>query len=175
MSNRWFSETFLPSLFERSHNHEVKLTAKQVAICDQYMNAHRGSSFDDIGRYREWNFWTYEWDFGNRSITVRPPFPNGCSTMEFGLSDEEKAEAERIRLAEKEEQRLRMISFLVAHPDRMERRMERIRKMEIELEQLKADLLDVMEDDPDEMIYCMACISAKEEEIQEAKHAVGIA
>lgn len=127
--NRWFVETFLPSIFERceSKGKEMWLSQRQTAICVDNMELHQVSfqtaeAFYNGVRYTHNNY-SCEWN--GRKVHLSYSKKNGCGYISFGMTkaeeeahlakieeERQKAEAEQIeRRKSNPEKRAKMIDF----------------------------------------------------------------
>ena len=122
--NRWFCETFLPSIFERCEaGKERWLSRKQTAICVQNMERHQ-VRFDSDGYGTMWNHDNYTCEWDGRNVLLSYSKKNGCGSITFGLSAEEQAKL----TAESELERKRIMEERVArikhNPERLSNTIE---------------------------------------------------
>lgn len=126
MKNKWFDDTFLPSIFGGiGVNREKWLTAKQTAICTQYMQRHTAQIETADGHQNHDNY-TYTWN--EREVWLSYSKKNGCGTIWFGYNAEEQAKADeqnRINRLNQiaESARIR----LKKHPDKYAKRVEKLK------------------------------------------------
>ena len=127
--NRWFSETFLPSIFARceSKGYEMWLSQKQTQICIDNMELHQVSfqtaeAFYNGVRYTHNNY-SCEWN--GRKVHLSYSKKNGCGYISFGMNkaeeeahkakieeERQKAEAEQIERRKRDpEKRAKAIEF----------------------------------------------------------------
>ena len=122
--NRWFYETFLPSIFERCEvGKERWLTQKQTAICVQNMERHQ-VRFDSDGYGTMWNHDNYTCEWAGRSVILYYSKKNGCGCITFGYSDEER----EVMRVEHEEERKRILEERIAltkgNPERLRKTID---------------------------------------------------
>lgn len=147
--NRWFCETFLPSIFERCEaGKERWLSQKQTAICVQNMVRHQVRfDTDGYGTMGTHNNYTCQWN--GRSVILYYSKKNGCGCITFGFSAEEQAKIN----AENELERKRIMEDLVArirrNPEWLARTIESLTQ---KLENAKADYQDDIADGLDDRI-----------------------
>jgi len=128
MKNKWFENVFLQSLYNITRHSEKWLTAKQTAICTQYME-RRTARIDTATGYHNHDNYTYTWN--GREVVLSYSKKNGCGTIWFGYNAEEQEQA---RIANKAN-RLKQITEsarrrLKLHPDKY---AERVEKLKIEI------------------------------------------
>lgn len=87
MKNEWFDKVFLPSLFKTAEHKEKWLTAKQTAVCVQYMNRHTVRIENCYGFSNHDNY-IYEWN--ERQVWLSYSKKNGCGTIWFGYNQAEQ-------------------------------------------------------------------------------------
>lgn len=128
MANKWFSEVFLPSIFDRCQPCNGKwLSQKQTAVCVQNMQAHRTRyDADGYGSMCTHDFYTCEWN--GRTVTLDYSKKNGCGCIMFGMSAAEievhKAEAE----AERKRIKAERVERAKRNPERLAKRLDRLNR-----------------------------------------------
>ena len=120
--NRWFAETFLPSIFDRCKDRgkEMWLSQKQTAICIDNMEV-RQVRFDPDGYGVRCTHNNYVCDWNGRKVVLSYSKKNGCGYISFGMN---KAE-EEVHLAEIEAEKQRVEAEQIA---RVKRNPERLAK-----------------------------------------------
>lgn len=141
--NKWFAETFIPSLFEKAGGRrEIWLTAKQTQICRNNMEEHVGKRENPFGGFSAHCF--YKATVGGREITVST-YKNGCGFMSFRYTPEEALELKAKHDAEKEQIYWESVSRIRKNPERYEKHLISLHE---KLNSLKEDL-EWYKDDPD--------------------------
>lgn len=143
MTNKWFLETFLPSIFNTvGANKQKWLTARQTMICVDNMAKHTVRyNGDGYGTMYSHDNYTCEWD--GRQVFLQYSKKNGCGCIEFGYNVEEKAvlnaraEGERTRIKRERIERIKR------NPERLAKTIEKLKK-EIEglIEEYEEDIAD---------------------------------
>lgn len=89
--NKWFEETFLPSLFERAGTCKpMWLSQKQTAVCTRNMEVHTCDvQYSPVDYYRHDD---YHCTWRGRQVWLYYSSKNGCGRIEFFLNDEDRAE-----------------------------------------------------------------------------------
>lgn len=105
----WFDDTFLPSLFERFGRETRWLTRKQTAICTRYMEQHT-VMVGQLGDRMRHHYYTREWR--GRTVTLNYSKLNGCGTISFGSTEQERIELAERQEVEKRERELRSLRRL---------------------------------------------------------------
>jgi hypothetical protein len=120
--NRWFAETFLPSIFDRCKDRgkEMWLSQKQTAICTDNMEV-RQVRFDLDGYGAKGTHNNYVCDWEGRKVVLSYSKKNGCGYISFGM---DKAEQEA-HLAEIEAEKQRLEAEKLA---RIKKNPERLAK-----------------------------------------------
>ena len=121
--NKWFDNTFLPSIFDRCKNHgkEMWLSQKQTAICIQNMELHQ-VRFDPDGYGARCTHNNYVCVWNGRTVILSYSKKNGCGYISFGMSQAEQ----EAHLAEIEAERKRVEAERI---ERIKRNPERLAKM----------------------------------------------
>jgi hypothetical protein len=101
MKSKWFEDVFLQSLYSAAGHAEKWLTAKQTAICTQYME-RRTAHIETATGYNNHDNYVYNWN--GREVVLSYSKKNGCGTIWFGLNDEEQKQAQIENEAEKRQQ-----------------------------------------------------------------------
>lgn len=101
MKSKWFDDVFLQSIFDRIGHDTRWLTAKQTAICTQYME-RRTARIDTATGYQNHDNYTYTWN--GREVWLSYSKKNGCGTIWFGLNAEEQKQTQIENEAEKRQQ-----------------------------------------------------------------------
>lgn len=120
--NKWFDETFLPSIFSYTGVGTVWISRKQVDVCKNYMRQVPHSSINGYGDVSVGCSWEYEWNSREIVLFIER---NGAGRISFGLNDEEKRNR-----AEREKQK--QWNFFVEHVQRMKKRYPEVYKKEYE-------------------------------------------
>lgn len=143
--NRWFEETFFPSLFQRTGAcKSLWLTRRQTQVCVDNMERHT-SRFTDRYTGEAGTHISYECDWQGRHVTLEYSKLNGCGAISFGLTAEEAAEAETAHRAErKHRDRERWRRMAAQRPDRFRKYLqeaeEEVRRLEEDLDDDRLDL-----------------------------------
>lgn len=122
--NKWFAETFLPSIFDRCKDRgkEMWLSQKQTAVCIQNMELHQ-VRFDPDGYGVRCTHNNYVCDWNGRRVVLSYSKKNGCGFISFGMN---KAEQEA-HLAEIEAERQRIeaerIAWIKEDPEKLAKRI----------------------------------------------------
>ena len=118
--NKWFYNTFLPSIFDRCKDRgkEMWLSQKQTSICTDNMEL-RQVRFDPDGYGVRYTHNNYVCDWNGRRVVLSYSKKNGCGYISFGMNKAEEeahlakieaekqmAEAERIERVKKNPERL---------------------------------------------------------------------
>jgi hypothetical protein len=126
--NKWFADTFLPSVFERCVVGKPKwLSQKQTAICVRYMD-ESVVRYDADGYGTMCNHLNYSCRWDGRSVTLSYSKKNGCGEILFGFNSSEievmkrEYEAERARIKEERIQRTK------SNPDRLAKKIASLTK-----------------------------------------------
>lgn len=145
MKNKWFEDVFLQSIFDRIGHNTRWLTAKQTAICTQYMEKQTVRLEAATGYCNHDNY-VYSWD--GRDVFLCYSSKNGCGAIHFGLNLEEQEQARIENEAEKRQQIIeRAQRKLERHPEKYFQRIEALKaKIEDYLEEIK---ICIEEDDTD--------------------------
>lgn len=118
--NKWFDETFLPSIFSYAGVGTVWISRKQVDVCKNYMRQVPHSSINGYGDVSVGCSWEYEWNSREIVLLIER---NGAGRISFGANDEEKKS-----MAEREEQK--QWDFFVQHVQRMKEKRPEVYKKE---------------------------------------------
>ena len=122
--NKWFAETFLPSIFDRCKDRgkEMWLSQKQTAVCIQNMEL-RQVRFDPDGYGVRCTHNNYTCEWNGRKVVLSYSKKNGCGFISFGMN---KAEQEA-HLAEIEAERQRIeaerIAWIKENPEKLAKRI----------------------------------------------------
>ena len=148
MGNKWFDDTFLPSLLNRfGTNNRHWLSAKQTAVCAQHMTMHSTQyAADHVGDMTfTHNWYTYEWQ--GRKVYLDYSKKNGCGCIEFGFNAEEQEQHRREVEREEAEREQARIAFIKSRPDKLARKLtyfdDQLKRMQeyLEAEQAEPDEL----------------------------------
>lgn len=124
----WFNDIFLPSIFRRAGTGKpLWLTQKQTAICTDNMAKNVVSYSDGVHSYRHYNY-SYVWN--GRKVILSYSKKNGCGTIEFGMNEEEQKAAAIARKEEKRRIELETVERAKRNPDRLKKRIEKLRNEE---------------------------------------------
>lgn len=145
MKSKWFDDVFLQSIFDRIGHDTRWLTAKQTAICKQYMQKQT-VRLDTVTGYCNHDNYIYSWN--GRDVVLSYSSKNGCGTIWFGLNTEEQEQARIENEAEKRQQIIeRAKRKLKLHPKKYFDRIEKIKaKIEDYLEEIR---ISIEENDTD--------------------------
>jgi len=128
MKSKWFDDVFLHSLYSITGHSEKWLTAKQTAVCTQYME-RRTARIETATGYNNHDNYVYNWD--GREVILSYSKKNGCGVIWFGLNAEEQDQAridnESNRLKQIAESAMRRLKL---HPNKY---AEHLEKMKIEI------------------------------------------
>lgn len=145
MKSKWFDDVFLQSIFD-SIGHDTRwLTAKQTAICKQYMQKQTVRLETSTGYCNHDNY-IYSWN--GRDVVLSYSSKNSCGTIWFGLNAEEQEQARIENEAEKRQQIIeRAKRKLKLHPEKYFDKIEKIKaKIEDYLEEIR---ISIAENDTD--------------------------
>lgn len=125
--NKWFYNTFLPSIFDRCKDQgkEMWLSQKQTAVCIQHMELHQvrydtAESFYNGVRYTHNN---YKCEWNGRKVHLSYSKKNGCGYISFGMNETEEA-AHRAEIeAEKQKAEAERIARVKSNPERLEKQI----------------------------------------------------
>ena len=123
MANKWFNETFLPSIFEKvGAGNQKWLTARQTMICtDNMQKATVRYDADGYGTMHSHDNYSCKWN--GRDVNLYYSKKNGCGCIEFGYNAEE-IEAMRIANdAERARIKAKSIELTKKKPERLARRV----------------------------------------------------
>lgn len=132
---KWFTETFLPSLFERAGtNRSMWLTQRQTAVCVENMEKHvtKTPEFQGVSTSHLW--FSCEWN--GRAVRLNYSKLNKCGTIEFSFSAEELAANKEKNKKERERLENESIERLKRHPERLKKTVDILEK-EIEVYKIK--------------------------------------
>ena len=140
--NKWFTETFLTSLFERiGTNNPTWLTAKQTAICtsDHNMKCNQMTRSEKSGGGTH-NTYTTLWN--GREVVLQYSKKSGTGTIVFYNTDAEKVENAIVWESNKIKKELDKFSeWKINRPERLERELSNLKlDLESRLEGIKDDL-----------------------------------
>lgn len=124
---KWFSDVFLPSLFQRAGKNTIWLTRRQTAICVENMERHTVCQ-ERFGGLVRHDYFTAEWS--GRAVTLDYSKQNGCGTITFGATqaEQEKAAAEG-RAEQKRIERERLERKLRRRPEQFLHDLEQEREL----------------------------------------------
>lgn len=124
----WFNDVFLPSIFRRAGTGKpLWLTQKQTAICTDNMTKNAASFSDGVYSFRHYN---YSCTWNGRKVILSYSKKNGCGTIEFGPNEEEQKAAAIEREEEKRRIELETVERAKRNPDRLKKRIEKLRHEE---------------------------------------------
>lgn len=156
----WWEDTFLPSLYGRNSK-GINLTAKQVKVCVDHMEAHSGNH-ETLYRQNVPHTW-YSCTWNGRNVTLTT-FPNGCGRLEFGRTEEEAEAARAEAEAEAQKAELARVERIRRNPEKLEKKLAKLRK---ELAEAKADLEeDFLDGDEEWVAYDRKVIAGLKEELK---------
>ena len=140
--SKWFNDIFLPSLFDRAGaNNPIWLTAKQTAVCTANMKKNDVRYHSQFG-FESHSFFTAEWN--GRKVRLDFSKLNGCGTIFFSLNESEQEEASKKAKEHNEQRRVeRLRVMFTKHPQRFNEKLEKLQR---ELEEMKADNLEDIND-----------------------------
>lgn len=166
MANKWFDDTFLPSVFQWVGVGKDKyLTAKQTQVCIKNMNAIVFSySPNGIDKYRAVR---YEYEWRGRTVHLRYSKLNGCGHIYFTATEDE---ARRNQEEYEKECRERKIERLTRKsPERLKemisKKQAKLKEFETELTELNSE--DLEEDDLEEIDWVLEDIDKIKGEISQ--------
>ena len=146
--NKWFTETFLPSLFERAGtNHPLWLTQKQTAVCAENMEKHVVMTLEFQVNRASHLWFSCEWN--GRTVRMIYSKLNKCGTIEFSFSAEELAANEVKNKKERERIENERVERIKRHPERLVKVIGDIKK---EIEDYE-DKLTWNDNEPDEIEF----------------------
>lgn len=116
--DKWFDGVFLPSLFERcGTSKSLWLTRNQTSICLDNMEKHTTLTAQFQGDYTKHVYYTYDWK--GRKINLQYSKLNGCGTIAFGMTSDEKSAQTELNAKEQDRlQRERNERRMRLHPDK---------------------------------------------------------
>lgn len=141
--NKWFYNTFLPSIFERCEPGMGKwLSQKQTAVCAAHMEMHQVRyDADGYGTMCNRIFYTCEWN--GRSVHLSYSKKNGCGCIEFGFNAEEIATMNAEHEAEKKRIKAESVERTKRKPERLARKIADLtRKIQGWMEEYELDIAD---------------------------------
>lgn len=140
--SKWFYNVFLPSLFDRTGaNNQTWLSAKQTAICTDNMQVgiSRRETADGFQNHK---FYSTTWN--GRNVRLDYSSLNGCGCIVFSYNKEEQEKANEEAKQESNAKKTERIKRLfVKHPEKYQEKLE---KMRLELEEMKADNAEDIQD-----------------------------
>ena len=138
--NKWFSETFLPSVFDRAGTDKsMWLSRKQTSICVDNMEKHTVMQAQFQGDYTRHNYYTAEWN--GRKIDLQYSKLNGCGTITFSMTKEEAEESRKAYQAEREAEKIERRENLKANkPERIAMHVE---KESAKVDHIKEEIADL--------------------------------
>lgn len=121
MASKWFSETFLQSIFETVGAGKQKwLTARQTMICtDNMQKTTVRYDSDGYGTMHSHDNYACKWN--GRDVKLFYSKRNGCGRIEFGYNAEEIQTMRIASDAEKEKEKTHRIERIKANPERLEK------------------------------------------------------
>lgn len=141
--NKWFSEVFLSSIFERcGKRREMWLTQKQTAVCTSNMEM-RQTRYDADGYGTMHTHLWYECEWQGRRVSLSYSKKNGCGYISFEMNAEEQAEHLAKIEAEKQKAEAERIARIKADPERL---AKRISFYAMKIETAKANLQAALEE-----------------------------
>lgn len=125
MANKWFDNTFLPSLFNRyGANNPHWITAKQTQVCTDNMQVNTCIENDGFTTMRH-KYFTYEWN--GRKVTLQYSSKNGCGTIVFSSTITEATEASKQNAIAKQSAEVERLRKQKAnHPDHFSKRIAEV-------------------------------------------------
>ena len=160
-SGNWFEDVFLQSLYSTAGHSEKWLTAKQTAICTQYMERCT-TRIETATGYNNHDNYVYNWD--GREVVLSYSKKNGCGTIWFGLNAEEQEQAQIENEAEKRQK------IIETAQRRLRRSPERyyatLDKMKSKIEHYQQDIEDSKEEgDTDGLENLISYVEALKNEL----------
>jgi hypothetical protein len=141
MKNKWFDDVFLQSLYSTVGHSEKWLTAKQTAICTQYMDRST-IRIETATGYNNHDNYVYNWD--GREVILSYSKKNGCGTIWFGFNAEEQEQA---RIENEAEKRQKIIETAQKRFRRSpERYYATLDKMKAKIEHYQQDIEESKEE-----------------------------
>lgn len=132
--SKWFNTVFLPSLFEVAGHNEKWLTAKQTAVCVQYMDCHTVRTENRYGGFNNHDNYCYNWN--GRQVILSYSKKNGCGTIWFGYNESEKKQLE---IQNEKERKQKIIDIA---RKRLKRSPEKYNK---KINQIKAEIQEIQD------------------------------
>lgn len=164
MKNKWFDNVFLKSLFECIGTNNVRwLTAKQTAVCIQYMECKTVRIKNAYDEYYVHDNYMYVWD--GRSVSLSYSKKNGCGTIQFGLNAEEKAQVVQANSIKKKDKiREKAQRKFELHPEQY---VERIKKMKLKIVDYQNEIDEcIKENDTDGLENLIEFVDEMKEELR---------
>lgn len=141
--NAWFTQTFLPSLFERiGANKALWLSQKQTAICTKYMEQHIATVQLDVVSTGRHNFYTCKWQ--GRNVTLDYSKKNACGCIKFSFTEEEIAIYQQEH--EKEEKAKKIEFYRSMKASRPEKYAKRLKEQREKVNRYKEDIAYALAD-----------------------------
>ena len=124
---KWFEDVFLKSIFDRiGANNSKWLTVKQTSICCQYMEQEFNRYENRYGDMYNGLLYKYVWD--GREVLLRFSKLNGCGTIIFGYTEQEKMKIRRRDEETRKQRELERIQrYYTKHPDKYAKKIEKIK------------------------------------------------
>ena len=147
--NKWFDEVFLPSIFEYAQKtvglcKNCKISDKQFYVCCQNMEEHNSY---DVSYGTPHTYYDYVWNDRN-VIVIR----HNNNYISFSANSAEAAQARQEEETEREAEKLAMFNRIKQNPERLEKSLA---NKFSELEKLKKELSEALDDDEDADIIDM--------------------
>ena len=152
--NKWFSETFLPSLFARTGaGKSMWLTQKQTAVCVGNMEKHLARTLEFQGDSTSHLWFSCEWN--GRTVRLNYSKLNKCGSIEFSFSEEELAINRENNRKERERIENERLERIKRNPERLKKHVEILEK---EIEEY-SEKLSWDDNEPDEIEFYASKIS----------------
>ena len=153
---KWFSEVFLPSLFDRYGTQAAWLSRKQAAICTDNM-ARQQVRYDADGYGTMCNHDNYFCEWNGRRVILSYSKKNGCGQISFSMTVEEAKASRDAFVAKREAERIRIRENVKLNkPERVAKHIEKasakVKSLEKELIELREELADTKDPEVEEEI-----------------------
>lgn len=146
--NKWFAETFLPSLFARTGAGKYMwLTQKQTAVCVDNMEKHITRTLEFQGDSTSHLWFSCEWN--GRTVRLNYSKLNKCGSIEFSFSEEELAINRENNRKERERIENERLERIKRNPERLKKHVDILEK---EIEEY-SEKLSWDDNEPDEIEF----------------------
>ena len=125
--NKWFDETFLPSVFAQAGINGTKwLSQKQTTICCENMVKKSVRCDDRYGDTFSHDLYSCEWQ--GRKVILQYSKKNCCGSISFGFIAAESARAAKESETEKTIEKAHKIKRIKSKPERLAKMIANLKK-----------------------------------------------